>query len=215
MFITKLWDDPIHFIFWTVMVVFSVCVHELSHVYAALSQGDDTAARQGYITLDPLKLMGIPSLIALAFIGIAWGAVPVTPSRFRRRYSHALVAASGPLANLVLAVLCAIGTVLAYSRSGTQEAAGLFTMFFLLGLQVNCMLALLNLLPIPMFDGWEVAALLVPALERIPAETRQQGSWIALMLLFLTPLSSYLWKTAFGLAGLLLRTTALALPAAG
>lgn len=215
MFITKLWENPLHFIFWTVMVVFSVCVHELSHVYAALSQGDDTAARRGYLTLNPLKLMGIPSLVALAFIGIAWGAVPVTPHRFRKRYSHAFVSAAGPLANLALAVLFALGTAFAYSRTGTQEAAGLFTMFFFLGLQVNCMLALLNLLPIPMFDGWEVAALLFPALERIPPETRQQGSWIALMLLFLTPLSDYLWDTAFGLAGLLLKATTLVLPVAG
>jgi Zn-dependent protease len=215
MFITQLWEDPLHFIFWTVMVVFSVCVHELSHVYAALSQGDDTAARRGYLTLDPLKLMGIPSLVALAFIGIAWGAVPVTISRFRNRYSHALVSAAGPLANLALAVVFSLGTAFAYSRSGTQEAASLFTHFFSCGLQVNCMLALLNLLPIPMFDGWEVAALLFPALQRIPSESRQRGSWIALMLIFLTPLSDVLWKVAFALAELLLNAAGHVLPAAG
>lgn len=215
MFITKLWDNPLHFIFWTVMVVFSVCIHELSHVYAALSQGDETAARQGYLTLNPLKLMGMQSLLFLAFIGIAWGAVPVTPSRFRRHYSHAFVAASGPLANLSLAVLFALVTALTYSRGGIEGRAGLFTLFFFLGLQVNCMLALLNLLPIPMFDGWEIAALLIPSLNRIPPESRQQGGWIVLMLLFLTPLSQQLWRIAFALANFLLTTAIRILPAAG
>jgi len=156
MFIAQLWSNPVHFIFWTVMVVFSVCCHELAHVYAALSQGDDTAARKGYLTLDPLKLMGPASLVALAFIGIAWGAVPVTPSRFRRGYSHAVVSAAGPGTNLLLAVIFALATAFIHSRGASMESASMFVRFFFAGLQVNCMLAILNILPIPMFDGWEV-----------------------------------------------------------
>ena len=214
MFIAQLWSNPVHFIFWTVMVVFSVCCHELAHVYAALSQGDDTAARKGYLTLDPLKLMGPASLVALAFIGIAWGAVPVTPSRFRRGYSHAVVSAAGPGTNLLLAVIFALATAFIHSRGASMESASMFVRFFFAGLQVNCMLAILNILPIPMFAGWEVAAYLFPALNRIPAEKRVQGGWIVLFVLFATPLSSYLWRASETVAGLLLSAALHLLPPA-
>lgn len=214
LFITQLWSDPVHFIFWTVMVVFSVCCHELAHVYAALSQGDDTAARKGYLTLDPLKLMGPPSLIALAFIGIAWGAVPVTLSKFRHRYSHAAVSVAGPGTNLLLAVIFALATAFIFSHGAAVESASMFARFFLIGLQVNCMLAVLNILPIPMFDGWEVAAYLFPALGRIPAEKRYQGGWIVLFILFATPLSDYLWKASGSVASQLLYAAVHLLPPA-
>lgn len=206
MFITKLWSDPVYFICWTVMVVFSVCCHELAHVYAALNEGDDTAARRGYLTLDPMKLMGTQSLLALAFLGIAWGAVPVTISKFRNRYSHALVAAAGPSTNLLLGVVFAFAAAFAMAHAQGAETVGMFGTLFKTGLKVNCMLALLNILPIPMFDGWEVAAYIAPSLNRIPAEKRYVGGWIALMVLFITPLSRVLWGGAAHLAGVLLGT---------
>ncbi len=188
------------------MVVFSVCCHELAHVYAALNEGDDTAARRGYLTLDPLKLMGPQSLLALAFLGIAWGAVPVTLSKFRNRYSHALVAASGPSTNLLLGVVFAFAAAFAMAHAEGAETVGMFGTFFKTGLEVNCMLALLNILPIPMFDGWEVAAYVAPSLNRIPAEKRYVGGWIALMVLFVTPLSRVLWSGAFYLRDVFLDT---------
>ena len=212
MFIQKLWEEPDTYICWVIMVIFSVCIHELSHVYMALSQGDDTAAKQGYVTLDPLKLMGRHSLVALAFIGIAWGRVPVTPSKFRRGYSHALVAASGPGANLLLAVLFALAAAITQRFASSPELVRAFTAFFGMGVLLNCLLAILNLLPIPMFDGWEIAALIAPRLNRIPQASRQQGGWIALMIIFFSPAQELLWHGAGGLADALLRVASAALP---
>ena len=65
-------------------------------------RGDSTAADQGHLTLNPLKQMGMFSLIMLLVAGITWGQVPVNPNMMRRRYSHALVAAAGPLTNIAL-----------------------------------------------------------------------------------------------------------------
>jgi Zn-dependent protease len=191
LFLRQLLERPTFFVSWVIMVVFSVCLHEFAHAYVALSQGDDTAVRRGYLTLDPLKLMGYPSLIALACIGIAWGQVPVTPSKFRYRYSHALVAVSGPGTNLALAICFAVLGALAGRLLPSPEGASIFRTFFLIGARVNCLLAALNILPIPMFDGWEVAALFVPALNRIPADKRYIGGWIALLLLFMTSVGDY------------------------
>lgn len=89
-FITYLWKDPMFFLAAIIIVVFSVCAHEFMHAWIALLQGDGTAAERGHLTMSPLKQMGPWSLFMLAFIGIAWGQVPVDPSRMRHRYSHAL-----------------------------------------------------------------------------------------------------------------------------
>ena len=53
------------------LVIGSICFHEICHVLTAHSQGDDTAIQQGYLTFNPLKLMGVFSLIVFFFIGIA------------------------------------------------------------------------------------------------------------------------------------------------
>jgi Zn-dependent protease len=191
--ITELWQHPSLYICWIVLVVFSVCMHEFAHVYAAVSQGDDTAVRRGYLTLDPMKLMGVPSLLALLFLGIAWGAVPVTPGRMRRRYSHALVAGAGPGTNFLLAIMFALLTALSRRFMPSADGVAAFGVFFSLGVTVNCLLGILNILPVPMFDGWTVASYFFPNLDRIPQEKRVTGGWIVLMVLFMTPAKDYLF----------------------
>ncbi|MBN2448868.1 MAG: site-2 protease family protein [Lentisphaeria bacterium] len=184
LFIEYLWRDPDYFVTWLLVVVFSVCLHELAHAYAALSQGDDTAVRRGYGTLDPRRLMGPSSLLMLALVGIAWGAVPVTPSRMRHRWSPAIVAASGPLTNLALAAVSVFAWV------GTETfapGAKPFHMLFRCGAQSNALLACLNLLPIPMFDGWEILRAAVPALGRLGQERLNTLNWVLIAALFLTP----------------------------
>ena len=97
MFIEQLLDHPVYFITWVAVVTFSICVHEFMHAWTALTQGDSTAQREGYLSLNPLKVMGLRSLIMLVLIGVAWGAVPVNPRAMRRSYSPVLVACAGPL----------------------------------------------------------------------------------------------------------------------
>ena len=89
MFIARLIENPRVYAPLALIVIFSICAHELMHAWTALKQGDDTAARLGHLTLNPLKQMGVVSLVMFAFVGVAWGAVPVDPSRMRRRWSHA------------------------------------------------------------------------------------------------------------------------------
>ena len=101
-FITQLAENPRYFFLVTLAVIPSICLHEYFHAQVALWCGDDTAARNGHLTLNPLKQMGWISLIMFFFIGIAWGQVPVDPRRLTRK-QDALVSFAGPFMNLVLA----------------------------------------------------------------------------------------------------------------
>ncbi|MCO5045505.1 MAG: hypothetical protein M9935_09575 [Kiritimatiellae bacterium] len=82
-FISRIAEDPFYVVSWIVIVTFSICVHEFAHAWMALRLGDDTAAREGHLSLNPLIQMGWMSLMLLALFGIAWGSVPVDPRRLR------------------------------------------------------------------------------------------------------------------------------------
>jgi Zn-dependent protease len=207
MFIELLWKSPDVYITFVVVMAFSICVHEFSHAWAALSQGDETAARQGYLTLNPLHSMGMQSLMFLLVLGFAWGSVPVNPGAMRRRWSHALVSLSGPVANLVLgtffAVLCGALTALAPDAAITSAMRTMLV----LGAGANYLLFMLNMLPIPMLDGWEVYSFLVPAMHRLPPSRRGEISLIAILVIFLSPLGGWLWDTAlYGMGPAVIRT---------
>lgn len=148
---------PAFVVSWLFWVVFSVVLHELSHGWAALRCGDPTPALTGHMTWNPLVHMGGMSLAALAIVGIAWGAMPVDPSRFRRAKDDALVAFAGPAMNFLLAAVCLVAGALWVSYGGGPNHER-FYRFFFLGLQLNIVLGLFNLLPIPPLDGATVLA---------------------------------------------------------
>jgi Zn-dependent protease len=203
LFIEYLWTAPSYYFSWVLLVTFSICVHEFCHAWVARSQGDATAAMSGFLSFDPRRVMGSSSLIALAIFGIAWGAVPVDPRQFRRRWSAALVSFSGPAANIVLAMFFACLYPLASIMFGRhlspvgQEAMWLYLE---VGVRANALLAAFNMLPIPMLDGWEVFALFVPALRGLTTQQKNSYSLIAILLLWFTPLSALLFGLSDQLA---------------
>ncbi len=96
MFINQLFRNPVYFLRVVIILIVSICLHELGHGIAAISQGDDTLFKTGHLTLNPLVHMGIHSLIFLAIAGIAWGQMPVNPGKFRSpKWGNILVAAAG------------------------------------------------------------------------------------------------------------------------
>ena len=87
---------------WVFWVIFSICLHELAHGWAAIWQGDRTPRETGHMTMNPMVHMGGASLIVFALVGIAWGLMPTDPSRYRwGRRGRIAVAAAGPLMNLL------------------------------------------------------------------------------------------------------------------
>lgn len=177
LFIDKLFTDPNAFFIQLFVVVFSICCHEYAHAQVALLQGDNTAAEQGHLTLNPMKQMGVYSLIMLAFVGIAWGQVPVNPARMKHKWSNALVSFAGPAMNIFLAM----GFTFLFSFAITSiglDKINQQTMFrdypvlrlAELGATLNFVLFCFNMLPVPMLDGWGVFSYFFPKLGKGQSE---------------------------------------------
>lgn len=144
-------------IFW---VIFSICLHELGHGWAAIRQGDNTPIHTGHMTWNPLVHMGPTSLIIFAITGLAWGAMPVDPTRFRGRYGDAIVSFAGPAVNLALTAICIVALALWKTYSGKLDPGLVdnFTIFFFAGGMLNIALFFLNMLPVPPLDGSKILA---------------------------------------------------------
>ena len=140
---------------WLFWVVAAIVLHELGHGWAAMWEGDTTPRDSGHMTINPIVHMGWFSLVALLIMGIAWGLMPVNPSRFRNgRRGWAIVAAAGPAVNLLLSGLCIVLCALAI-RYGPQAEplAGNLRLFLIVGGWLNLYLMIFNLLPVPPLDG--------------------------------------------------------------
>ncbi|HEY9744681.1 MAG TPA: site-2 protease family protein [Oculatellaceae cyanobacterium] len=199
MFVETLFTAPEYFLWWILIAVFSVCLHELFHALAAYYEGDDTAKRLGYFTLNPLVHMGTQSLVILLLTGMCWGACPVNPSRFRHRYGEALVAFAGPFANLLLMFLFALaGIAVAFCGSLNlipETPANNLERFLSMASRANAAFFLLNMLPVPPLDGHGIAVSLFPSLRPFYARLGQAG-FALIILLFWLPVgfSRFFWQ---------------------
>ena len=138
-------------------IVISVVLHELAHGAAAIWEGDRTPVESGHMTANPMVHMGPMSLILAFAVGMAWGAMPVAPQRFRhRRYGDALVSLAGPAVNVLLAVaaLTALGLCVTSDPEPGLEENGL--MFLWTFGRLNIVLAIFNMGPVPPLDGSRV-----------------------------------------------------------
>ncbi len=180
-FLEYLFTDPRFFFAVAFLVVFSICCHEFMHARIALREGDPTAADRGHLTLNPLRQMGWLSLVMFCFLGIAWGQVPVNHRRMRRRYSPALVAFSGPAANLALAV---IFPVLAFLCLKNQLGSEFTWQMLYYGGALNVVLFVLNLLPVPGFDGWWILTNFFPGIALTNSEWVKGAFLVVVILVF-------------------------------
>lgn len=177
-----------------VVLFFSVIIHEISHGYIALLNGDPTAKLYGRLTLnpiphiDPVGTILVPALLFLSHSGIFFGwakPVPVNPSNFRNfRIGELSVSAAGPLSNFFLAF------VFAQLLPWTQHNPGFF-LFCKYGVIINLYLMLFNLIPIPPLDGSKVVMPLLPrSMQQLYVQLEPVGFVLILILLF-----SGLWSS--------------------
>jgi len=195
LFISELFANPAFYVTWVIVVAFSICVHEYCHAYVALCEGDDTAFRSGHLSMNPLVVMGHKSLIMLAIVGLAWGAVPVNRSKFRHRYGAALVSFAGPGANLVLAVVFAFLSALVVRFVGAGPVKESYGDMLRVGCWANSALFILNMLPIPLLDGWDVYSYIIPPMRRAGRLFHGETAWAVVILLVFAGFR-YLWSAA-------------------
>jgi Zn-dependent protease len=182
-------------------VIVAITFHEAAHGYVARHYGDPTAAEQGRITLNPLKhvdLFGtiiLPALLLLSHAGFLFGyakPVPVNFARLRHpKRDMVWVAAAGPGMNIALAVVSTILLLAAIHlapRLACHGAVG--------SIQINLMLAVFNLWPIPPLDGSKVAIGLLPPSLALPLWRLQPYGLLVLLALFL--LANFTGLDVFG-----------------
>jgi Zn-dependent protease len=152
-------------IFSLVILLFSVIIHEVSHGYAALLLGDHTAEYEGRLTLNPLKHIDpvgtilLPLLCVIMPSGFFFGwakPVPYNPYNLRnQKWGEVIVAAAGPLSNIVLALV--FGLAVRFIALPSAAAAVCATIVL-----VNVSLAVFNLVPVPPLDGSKIITAVLP-----------------------------------------------------
>lgn len=159
--IQMLVGNPLSYFRLIVIMIVSICLHELAHGIVAINQGDDTPIRSGHMKFDPIILMGAESIVMLCLFGISWGAMPVNPNKFRsRKWGDVIVSAAGPLSNAIL------GLISVWCLKASEHYQFLSKDFFFLAAIINFNLFLFNCLPIPPLDGFHIFSKFFPGLKK-------------------------------------------------
>ncbi len=177
-----------------IMLLVALPIHEFSHALSAYRLGDGTAKLFGRLTLNPIvhfdpvggTLLILTLLVPGSFLVFGWAKpTPVNPMNLRGgRRSDAIVAFAGPLSNLVLAAAAAIPFRVIIGTG--VDVPDLIPLLIYLFIQINIVLMIFNLIPLPPLDGSHVLLALVdPETSwRLRAVLQQYGSIILLALIF-------------------------------
>lgn len=199
----------------TLPVLFAITLHEVAHGWVASRLGDQTAAMLGRLTINPLRHIDpvgtvlVP--IATSLIGgflFGWAKpVPVDIRNLRRpRRDMALVALAGPSANLIMAMFWGLVAKMGLAMSsGFGSVAVFLQLAGEIGILINVLLMVLNLVPILPLDGGRVLYALLPSdWARRFARTERYGLIILVVLLLSGVLGQILWPVVNVFRGMLL-----------
>lgn len=194
--------DPTYILIVLAVILFSMTLHEAMHGFVAFWLGDDTAEREGRLTLNPVKhidpflTLALPLFLAVVGGPVFGGAKPVPFNPARLKYDEwgaALVALAGPLTNFVIAFILFASYVLFGASQDTIAGQFLIT-----GVLVNLGFFIFNMIPIPPLDGSRVIYALAPDFVRRGMEAIEQFGLIFIfaIVLLASPVISIIMRTA-------------------
>jgi Zn-dependent protease len=193
--------EMIPYVVITLIIAFTI--HEFAHAYVAYKFGDETAKRQGRLTLSPLSHLDPFGTLLIFIAGFGWARpVPVNRYFFKRpRLAGVLVSVAGPVSNLVLAF---VGTAIWYILLATNALVALpinyvnsLEDFFNIFVSLNVMLFIFNLLPFPPLDGYRIIEDLSPTHIRAKMTQYESYGIIIFLILVITPLDGYIIQPIF------------------
>jgi Zn-dependent protease len=189
--------DPGQIIIWFVVFLLSLTVHECAHAWAAEKSGDPTGRYLGRITLNPIPHIDIFGTVIFPLVAITTGSmmfgwakpVPFNPINLRdRRWGEIAIALAGPLSNLMLVVVFMIlyrvfltSGVISLETVGGSDSP--IEMTLRIGIMLNIVLAVFNLIPIPPLDGHHVLRNLLP--DSLAEAYANIPDWVGFIILFM------------------------------
>jgi Zn-dependent protease len=197
-----------------VVLLFSLSVHESAHAWTAFRQGDPTARSLGRISLNPLVHVDVIGTVVMPLLMIFTGVpllgwakpTPVDPRRFRNlRRGQIVVSGAGPLSNLLLALLATLGLFVAVRVLTGPLRDQPLVVLLSMGVQLNVLLAVFNLVPLPPLDGSHVVEWALPdgMGHRYMAAIAPYGGFVLLALVMTGALWTVLSPVHEAIVGLL------------
>ncbi len=182
-------------------VLIAITFHEFAHAFVADKLGDDTARREGRLSLNPLDHLDPIGTVLLLFAGFGWGKpVHVNPRNYTRKMSmekgEALVSIAGPIMNFILAIIFAIIYYGIYKFADTSfllSTMGEILMSLISAtVSINVGLGLFNLIPLPPLDGSKVIMPFLPYNAKSFFINNEQIFYIIFVVVWITGLASYI-----------------------
>ncbi len=204
------------------VATFSIVVHEVAHGFVAKLNGDLTAKERGRLTLNPVAHLDPIGVAMMLLVGFGWAKpVPINPNNFtKRKRGIFTVSIAGVCSNLIIAGVCLLLYFLLYPvivktmyASGTNAIVSVLLNFvyslLILGVQLNFMLALFNLLPIYPLDGFNVVNSFLPYGNGYQKFMVKYGSFVLIGLIVIGNVGNIFgikWLNIFSLFGDLIST---------
>lgn len=199
-------EGLITFLYTLPALVLSLSIHEYAHAWVAYKLGDISQKIRGRLTLNPLSHIDPIGFIAIMLVGVGWGKpVTVDDRNFKdSRKGMMLTSLAGPASNLILAILVTIIIKLLmvfgiFTNIANSNVGGIIINMLLYVIQFNIVFGIFNLIPLPPLDGSKVLAYFLPQKARGFMYTLERYSFIIIMIIYFTHLTSYIITPGYNL----------------
>ena len=197
-------EGLIAFLYTLPALLISLSIHEFAHAWVAYKQGDYTQKIRGRLTLDPFKHIDPIGFLCIVLCGVGWGKpVMVDDRNFKNsRRGTMLTALAGPLSNLLLAVLLTIVLKVlimfgVFGNLAANSVGNIFLQMILYTIEFNIIFGIFNLIPLPPLDGSKVLSYFLPRSLRGIMYTLEKYSFVIILIIFFTNITSYIITPAY------------------